>query len=100
MESTARRGVQATENTEDNGHNEERAEFTLFDVFDVSFDVLLVTPSIVLVVVSGSTLRAWKTTTLSLKRSKSPTLMVPEGTTEPNVEEHRQVPLLCQGRHL
>jgi hypothetical protein len=75
MESTARRGVEATEDTEDNGRNEECAEFTsfdvffdvLFDVFDVLFDVLLVTPSIVLVVVSGSTLRAWKTITLLLK---------------------------------
>lgn len=69
--------MEATEDTEGNGRNEECAEFTsfdvlfdvfdVFDVLDVLFDVLLVTPSIVLVVVSGSTLRAWKTITLSSK---------------------------------
>jgi hypothetical protein len=64
------------EGNEDNEDNEECAEFAPFDVLsvaflvvlDVLFDVLLVEPSIVLVVVSsGSTLRAWKTITLSLK---------------------------------
>jgi hypothetical protein len=63
------------EGNEDNEDNEECAELAPFDVLSVAFlvllgvfDVLLVEPSIVLVVVSsGSTSRAWKTITLSLK---------------------------------
>ena len=62
---------------EDNEEDEVYAEFAPIDVLlfvaslvllEVLFDVLLVVPSMVVVVVLiGSTLRAWKTITLSLK---------------------------------
>jgi hypothetical protein len=82
-------GLETAGDGEDNEDNEECAEVTLIDVlFDVSFDVLVIvlfimSSIVLLVVLAGSTLRAWKTITLSWKWSKSPTLVVSDGKPEP-----------------